>query len=283
VSVHGDDAARDLDTVQAQIAVTEAATGRPAAYLAGTRVTNARTGCVGGCCLARLPPPVDPGVIGAGEQARWQVRAAAATDLSGVRLFSPGDSRRRCASDLRARGIDARAVENPRRAVERADAVVTATTATKPVFPGDAFRPGPLVVAVGACTAETRAVDARTVQRARRRPFADVPDEVAGAGDLAAVGVDGSRLQPVADLFDGEGWPPGRDSDRTTDDGSADTGDVTLVESRVRGDGRGGGDTPADPGADDGAGVGRRDPSAAGGRRATKYMFTAHGSVFRRP
>jgi hypothetical protein len=72
-----------------------------------------------------------------------------------------------------------------------------------------ATRPGALVVAVGACTAETRAVDARTVQRARRRPFADVPDEAAGAGDLAAVGVDGSRLRPVADLFDGEGWAPG--------------------------------------------------------------------------
>jgi alanine dehydrogenase len=225
-SVHEGNADRGLDTVQAQIAVTEADTGRPAAYLAGTRVTNARTGCVGGLCVARLPAPVDLAVVGAGRQARWQARAvAAATELAGVAVYAPSDSRERCVADLRERGIDARAVDAPRAAVTGADAVVTATTATTPVFPGAALEPGALVVAVGAYTPETRELDARTVERSRGRRFADVPAEAATVGDFDGTDVDAAALRPVADLFDGTGWPP------AVDGPAADAGDVTLVKS----------------------------------------------------
>ena len=230
VSVHEGNAERDLETVQAQVAVTEAETGRPAAYVAGTRVTNARTGCVGGCCVGRLPAPVTVGVIGAGRQARWQVRAvAAATEVDDVRVYSPSDSRRRCAAALRERGIDARAVDRARTAVEGSDAVITATTATEPVFPGDALAPGTLVVAVGAYTPSTRELDARTVDRARGRLFADVPTEAVTVGDLAAPGVEVDAVRPVADLFDGEGWPPGPADAGDGHQGA--TGDVTVVES----------------------------------------------------
>ncbi len=233
VSVHENNDERDLETVQAQIAVTEARTGRPAAYLAGTRVTNARTGCVGGCCVERLPTPVEVGVIGAGRQARWQVRAvAAATDVQEVRVYSPSGSRHDCVADLRDRGVDARAVETPRAAVENCDAVVTATTATDPVFPGDALAPGTLVVAVGAYTPATRELDARTVERARGRLFADVPDEAVTVGDLAAPGVDVDAVAPVADLFDGEGWPPDPAAGGVDDaGGGSETDDVTVVKS----------------------------------------------------
>ncbi len=226
-SVHEGNADRDdLDTVQAQIAVTEADTGRPAAYVAGTRITNARTGCVGGLCVGRLPTPVTLAVIGAGRQARWQTRAvAAATDLAAVRVFSPSDSRQRCAAALRDRGIEAAAVDSPRAAVAGADAVVTATTATEPVFPGDALDPGALVVAVGAYTPEMRELDARTVERGRGRTFADVPTEAIAVGDFADAGLDAGDLRPVADLFDVEGWPPDPASD------GGDAGDVTVVES----------------------------------------------------
>jgi alanine dehydrogenase len=204
-SVHEGNAERDLPTVNAQIALTDAATGRPLAYLHGTRITNARTGCIGGLAARDLATsPVRLGVLGAGTQARWQTRAiAAAADLDAVRVYSPSDSREACAADLRAElGVDATAVDAPRAAVEDATVVVTTTTATGPVFPGDALQSGTLVVAIGAYTPEMRELDAATFDRAAR-VFADTPTEVAEIGDLRATDLSAADLVPLASVFEG--------------------------------------------------------------------------------
>jgi len=200
-------------TVHAQVVLVEAATGRPAAFLAGTRLTNARTACVGGLAARDLAvdEPLEVGVVGAGAQARWQARAiATAADVAGVRLYSPTpDSRTGCARDLRDRGIDARAVETPRAAVAAADVVVTATTASEPTFPADALAPGALVVAVGAYTAETQELAPAVFDRAARA-FADVPGAAATTGDCRAAGVGADDLIPFSDVPEGVAgreWP----------------------------------------------------------------------------
>ena len=203
-SVHERNAERGLPTVNAQIAVTDAADGLPVAYMAGTRVTNVRTGCIGGLAARELAPsgPVRLGVVGAGTQARWQTRAvAAATDLDSVRVYSPSDSRFDCAADLRDEGIDAEAVDSAAAAVSEATVVVTATTSTEPVFDGDDLSPGALVVAVGAYTASMRELDGRTVERAAR-VFADVPAEAAATGDLPRH--EPADLVSLASVFEGE-------------------------------------------------------------------------------
>jgi alanine dehydrogenase len=216
VGVHEGNADRGLPTVNAQIALIEADTGLPAAYLAGTRITNARTGCIGGLAAAELAvgDAVTLGILGAGTQARWQARAiGAATDLESVRVYSPSDSKRECAEDLRgelglpADGVEA--VESPKDAVRGADVVVTATTATEPVFPGEELEPGTLVVAVGAYTAEMRELDATTFDRAAR-VFADVPEEVAEIGDLLSADVDADELLAFSVVLEGT---VGRESD----------------------------------------------------------------------
>ncbi|GAB7093141.1 alanine dehydrogenase [Halolamina litorea] len=203
-SVHERNADRGLPTVQAQIVLTDARTGEPAGLLAGTRITNARTGCIGGLSAKRLAPgdgAVRLGIIGAGTQARWQARAIdAARGVERARVYSPSESREACAADLRGAGIDAGAVDSPRAAVSNADVVVTATTATEPVFPGDALAPGTLVVAVGAYTAEMRELDEATVSRAARL-FADVPEEAAGTGDFPAH--DASAFTPLSAVVAG--------------------------------------------------------------------------------
>jgi alanine dehydrogenase len=210
-SVHEGNADQGLPTVQAQIALTDARTGGPAALLAGTRITNARTGCIGGLAakyLAVGDGPVRLGVVGAGTQARWQTRAIdAARGVESVRIYSPSDSRETCATDLRGTGIDASAVDSARTAVSDVDVVVTATTATAPVFPGDALAPGTLVVAVGGYTAGMRELDAETVSRASRL-FADVPEEVAETGDFPEQ--EASSFTPLSAVFEGNA---GRDSD----------------------------------------------------------------------
>lgn len=211
VSVVDDNPTRGLPTVNATIALTDSRTGLPVAYLAGTRITNARTGCVGGLSARELANegPIRLGVIGAGTQARWQVRAiAAATDIDSVRVYSPSDSREACAAALREAGLDCTAVDSPAAAVRDASVVVTATTATEPVFDGDDLSPGTLVIAVGAYTAQTRELDDRTVERAARL-FADVPEEAAETGDFPHHGTD--ALTPISAVLEGDASRAHRD------------------------------------------------------------------------
>ena len=220
VGVHAGNAARGLPTVNATLVLTDASTGLPTALMAANRLTNARTGCIGGLAARELAsPPVTVGVLGAGTQARWQTRAiAAATTIDSVSIYSPSDSRFECADDL-AGELDCQvsAVDSPRAAIEGATVVVTATTAAEPVFPGEALEPGALVIAVGAYSADTRELDTTTFDRAAT-VFADVPEEVAGIGDLLAVDLTAEGLWPFASVFT-EDWS------RVTED------DIVIVES----------------------------------------------------
>ncbi|WP_411967536.1 ornithine cyclodeaminase family protein [Haloferax sp. YSSS75] len=203
-AVHEHNLEHGLPTVNAQIVVTDATTGLPLAFLDGTTVTSARTGCIGGLAAEYLASdPVRLGVVGAGTQARWQARAiAAGSDVESVRVYSPSDSREACAADLRDDGLPADAVETPEDAVADATVVVTATTSTDPVFDGDWLEPGTLVVAVGAYTEAMQELDRTTFDRAAR-VFADVPDEVAAIGDVRAAGLSEDDLIPLSEVFEG--------------------------------------------------------------------------------
>jgi alanine dehydrogenase len=219
-TIHEDNPDRGLPTVNAQVVLVDAATGQPRALLHGNRITNARTGCVGGLAARELSTgPVRLGLLGAGTLARWQARAiAAATDLRRVRVYSPSESRVECAAELQTElGIDAAAVDSPTDAVADATVVVTATTATEPVFPGSALEDGTVVVAVGAYTDETRELDVATFERAAR-VFADVPEEVAEIGDVLATDLEAGDLLPFSDVLEGRA---GREDDE----------EVLVVES----------------------------------------------------
>jgi len=203
VTVHEDNPERGLPTVNAQIALTDAETGDSLAYVAGTRVTNARTGCIGGLAVSHLASsPVSLAVFGAGTQARWQTRAiAAAIDVERVAVYSPSDSKYDCADALDAE-LDAtvRAAASPTAALAGANAVVTATTSTEPVFDDDALADGTVLVAVGAYTPEMCELPAATVARAGRT-YADVPEEAMATGDLHGR-LESDALRPFADLFE---------------------------------------------------------------------------------
>ncbi|AGB15020.1 putative ornithine cyclodeaminase, mu-crystallin [Halovivax ruber XH-70] len=201
VGVHEGNADRGLPTVHAQIVLTDARTGVPTAFVGGTTVTNARTGCIGGFAVRELAPGARTlGVVGAGAQARWQTRAIdTVTALDDVRIYSPSESRLSCAADLADEGIPARAVDDAAAAVDGADVVVTATTATEPVFPADALAPGALVVAVGAFTPEMQEL-APAVLDAAGTVFADVPTEVADTGDIRESTLGADDLVPLGEL-----------------------------------------------------------------------------------
>ena len=257
-SVHGDNPERGLPAVQAQIALTEARTGRPAAYMAGTRITNARTGCVGGLAVRALASePVRLAVIGAGAQARWQTRAiAAAATVDEVRVYSPSDSKEACAADLRDEGIPASAVDSAADAVRGATVVVTATTASEPVFPPDALTDAELVVAVGAYDADSRELAAAVLEDAAT-VFADVPAEAVETGDLLPTALDADDLVPLAAALTGDTERDPGDLAVVESVGSAvlDLAAATVVYERARADGVGR-ELSLSGGSDDGPGEG---------------------------
>jgi len=195
VGVHEGNADRGLPTINAQIALTDARTGIPEALVAGTTITNARTGCIGALAVRALAPdPLTLGVIGAGAQARWQTRAiATVAELADVRVYSPSESRQACAADLSDDGIPARAVDTTTAAVSGADAVVTATTATDPVFAASDLGDETLVVAIGAFTEEMQELEPAVIEGADT-VFADVPSEVIETGDFRATDLTASDL-----------------------------------------------------------------------------------------
>lgn len=209
VGVHEGNAERGLPTVHAQIVLTETDTGRPVAFMDGTTVTNARTGCIGGVAVRAMKEgPVTLGVLGAGAQARWQTRAiGAAIDVASVRIYSPSDSKNDCAQALRSDGFDATAVDEPDAAVEGASVVVTATTSRKPVFAAEALRDDAVVVAIGAYTREMQEIETPVIESAST-VYADVPSEVAKTGDLRATDLDEADLVPLGVLLSDEDEPP---------------------------------------------------------------------------
>ena len=207
VGVHEGNADRGLPTINAQIALTDARTGVPEALVAGTTITNARTGCIGALAVRELAPdPLTLGVIGAGAQARWQTRAiATVAGLEDVRVYSPSESRRACAADLSDEGIPARAVDEPATAVSGADAVVTATTATEPVFPASALGDETLVVAIGAFTEQMQELEPAVIEGAET-VFADVPSEAIETGDFRSTGLTASDLVEFGTILDDGEW-----------------------------------------------------------------------------
>ncbi len=225
--------ARGLPTVTAQILVHDADDGQPVALLAGTTITSARTGCIGGLAARELAAdPVSLAVFGAGTQARWQTRAiAAGTTLESVVIYSPSDSRLTCARELDGElEASVRAVDSPEAALADASVVVTATTSTEPVFDGAALESGALVIAVGAYTDEMRELDDRTIERARW-VYADVPEEARETGDLRHH--EELEIEPFGGLFAASSAP---DADSAgTQSGERpptnEAGDVTVCAS----------------------------------------------------
>ena len=206
VGLHEGNVDRGLPTIHAQLALTDARTGEPAAYMGGRTLTNARTGCIGAVAVRSLAPgAATVGVLGAGVQARWQTRAIdTVASPSDVRVYSPSDSRAACATELREEGIPATAVDSPAAAIEGADVVVTATTATDPVFPPDSLSAGALVVAIGAYTAETQELAPAVVEDAAA-VFADVPEEVVETGDVRGTDLGVEDLVALGRLL-GDGY-----------------------------------------------------------------------------
>ena len=225
VSVFPGNAARRLPVVPAAVLLLDPATGLPLALLDGTYLTALRTGAASGLAADLLARPEArvATLFGAGGQAPYQLEAVCRVRrIKRAWLVNRTAER---AERLRERVLAwpeawrpgavrvAQSADEARQAVEETDIILTATSASEPLFAGEWVRPGTHVGAVGAYTPEMREVDAALVGRARvvvdQRAAA-----LAEAGDLLQAMREGAfRFADAAEL--GEivmGSQPGRTS-----------------------------------------------------------------------
>ena len=148
----------------------DADSGEPLALLDGASMNPFKTGAAGAVgvdALAREDAE-SVAIIGSGAQARGQLRAIdTVRDVDTVWGYSPTkEHREEFAGEMNER-LDASvaAVASSAAAIEGADVVVTATTASDPVFDGDLLEPGTHVTAMGQYHPEKRELDATTIER----------------------------------------------------------------------------------------------------------------------
>ncbi len=198
VTVMPGNAARGLSTVQAVVLWLDAETGTPVAILDGGTITAMRTGAASGVAtrlLARSDAAV-LGLIGAGGQAAWQVRAVlAARAIGEVRVYARSAERRIAfAAELAAElgpSVRVTAAASAEAAVREADVVCCATSSSEPVFDASWIRPGTHVNGIGAFRLGMVELPPALFERASLVAVDAVSAALAEAGDVVAAIDDG--------------------------------------------------------------------------------------------
>lgn len=161
VTLYPENARLGLDSHQAVIVMFDPSTGEPIAVMDGRLVTEMRTAAVSAVAADLFAKSESSvlGVLGSGVQARSHIDAMRLIrDFEEVRIWSRAPEH---AESLAARiGATATSV---RAAVEGADVVVAATSATEPIFDGSWLRSGTHVCSVGAPRPDWRELDDQTM------------------------------------------------------------------------------------------------------------------------
>jgi ornithine cyclodeaminase/alanine dehydrogenase-like protein (mu-crystallin family) len=191
---------RGLAYIQAAVLVFDVQTGRAMALLEGSSLTAIRTGAAGGAAidlLSRADSKV-AAIFGAGAQGRTQLEAACTARKIETAFIFDADVGKAIsfAEEMRGKDLitkDIRVASNAKEAIENADIICTATTATKPVFDNKDLKAGTHISAVGSYTAEMQEVPAETIRRAK----------VVVDSRSASLEEAGDLIQPIrAGLFD---------------------------------------------------------------------------------
>jgi len=129
-----------------------------------------RTGAASALATRYLARPESEivGMIGAGHQAVTQLMGMCAVfPITKAYVYSRRVAEREifCSEMTRLLQIDVQPVNSTRQAVEHADIVITATTATEPVLQGEWLPQGCHINAIGSNWAQKREIDLATLQR----------------------------------------------------------------------------------------------------------------------
>lgn len=172
VSVFPGNPARGLPMISGVVIVLDPATGEPTGLCDGGFLTAWRTGAASGAAtdlLARDDAKIGA-VLGCGAQGRTQALAIdTVRRLDEIRVFDAFGAQVDMFIEEMAPRLDARIVRaaSSDEAVDGADVVCTATTATEPVVHGDQLFEGAHLNGVGSFTPAMCEVDGTAIKRAR--------------------------------------------------------------------------------------------------------------------
>jgi alanine dehydrogenase len=219
----------------------DAESGAPLALLDGASLNPFKTGAAGAVGVDALAREnaTSLALVGTGSQARGQLRATATVrDLDTVDVYSPTTEHREAFAAEMDRALDAavRPVRSSADAVRGADIVITATTASEPVFDGDHLADGAHVTAMGQYHPGKREVDAGTVARSTYVPdLAARVTQDAGAFvhalETGAIDEDHAHAE-LGDVVAGEA-PGRRREDELTLFDSGGTGIETVAAAKM--------------------------------------------------
>ena len=169
VNVHPDNPKLNLPTVGAVIILNDAKTGTPVALMDGTYITGMRTGAAGAVASKYLAKKDAKtlGVVGAGQQALFQIAATAGTiKLEDILVYDPNEnSIEKLCAELEKLGIKIKSA--PLEEVAKQDIVTTTTPSREPIVKNDWVLEGTHFNAVGADAEGKEELDPEILKRAK--------------------------------------------------------------------------------------------------------------------
>jgi ornithine cyclodeaminase len=214
VTVHPHNRARGLPSVQGEVLVIDAHTGRRLALLDGQVVTARRTAALSLLAAQHLASSqAQRGpllIVGAGAQGKAHLEAFTkwlphCDVFICARTF---DSAEALAHRARQQGVNAQAIGATEDILPACGLIITATTSQQPVL-ADRVHNDAFIAAVGAYTPQMAELPASLVRRASL--FVDTLEGAqCEAGDLIQAGVDWSQVMPLSAVLAGARPAPGR-------------------------------------------------------------------------
>jgi ornithine cyclodeaminase len=195
-----------LPAVQATVALFDGTNGAPLAVIDGTELTYWRTAAVAalGARLLSRPDPETMLVVGAGEMAKWLVRAhrAVRPSIARVTIWNRTADRAHALADLlEAEGVAAEVAGDLDAATREADLVTACTRSHEPLIKGVNLKPGAHLDLVGGYTPETREADDEAAKRSL--VFTDRRESAFhGVGDILSPIASGAIADVLGDLYD---------------------------------------------------------------------------------
>lgn len=215
VTVHPENAARNLPTIQGEVVVMDALTGERLGTLEGATVTGRRTAALSLLAALTLAPvPQGPLLVfGSGVQARSHIEAfQAGLGVKQVFIVSrTAHNAENLARHARGLGLEASVVGDPAAVIDRVKLIVLATATRTPLLDAE-LADDVLICAVGAFRADMAEVSPRVVNAAG----AVVVDMLTGAqkeaGDLiqaaAETGWSWAEARELEDVLAEPGFKP---------------------------------------------------------------------------
>ena len=190
------------------ISLFDKATAELVALVDGNRVTGLRTGATTAVGAALIAPrrPLNVGVIGSGFEARSHLIALShELTLSEIRIFSPTQgNRERLAADVRATGLNARAVDSAHEAVAGADLILCAARSRdeSPTLRSEWVGQNAAIISIGSTTPAQRELPVELIRRAVLIVADSLEEVIHGSGDMIAARESGLDIASVTVSLD---------------------------------------------------------------------------------